>query len=260
MSHGLAIFSYDRKLYLYPPISPIYSVTPQDLNVTDQLIELGRPMRSKFLNLLSSDIQNVRVTKYKYNIRDWLVVNYQDKTNVYHTYVYDFETKGWFELQKGFVSVAVFETSPGVKILVGGAPDGLVYVVDDVLGSFAPNPTLPSALFRTSLIDFGNPTSLHEPFYLEVEVSNPALMDSSTTVNFYLDPTDADNPGTAYTLNLDPVQGETNRYRGFFAASGAGMGVVCKRLMIEFNIASDTNSGSFRSIVLVSNPVNNLMR
>jgi len=259
-SHGLIIFSYDRKLYLYPPVSPLYSATPQDMNVTDQLVELGRPMRNKFLTILSSDIQNVRVLKYKYNVRDWLVVCYQDKTNVYHTYVYDFETKGWFELQRGFVSVAVFETSPGVKILVGGDSTGVVWVVDDVMGSVTPNTTLPSALFRTSLIDFGNPTSLHEPFSLEVEISNSALMDSSTTVNFYLDPIDADTPGDPITLPMFPVQGETNRYRGFFATAGGGMGVVCKRLMVELNVASDTNAGSFRSIVLDSNPVNNLMR
>lgn len=259
LSHGLSIFSYDRKLYLYPPISPIYAVVPQDLNVTDQLIEIGRPMRKKFLSLLSSDIQNVRTLKYRYNSRDWLVVSYQDKSNVYHTFVYDFETKGWVELQRGFVSLAVFEITPGVKVLVGGGSDGLVYVADDLTGAFAPNTTFPAALYRTALIDFGTPDSLHEPNYLELEVSNPALLDTTTTINFYLDPPDADNPGTANTLFLNAIDGEPNRYRGFFAPSVDG-GVVCRRLMIEFSLASDTNAGVFRGIVLKSEPIPDLVK
>jgi hypothetical protein len=193
-------------------------------------------------------------------LRNWLVLAYQDNTFVYHTYVYDFETKGWFELQKGVVSLGIFELNPGNKILVGGGADGNVYVLDDLNGDVTlTNTTKPAGLFRTSLIDFGDPTSLHQPFYLEIEVSDPALM-SSTTVNFYLDPTDADNPGTPIVLDMNPVQGETNRFRGFFAAAEGGTGVVCKRLMVELSVASDTNDGSFRSIVLQSNKVRNLMR
>lgn len=256
-SHGLIVFSYDRKLYLYPPISPVWALTPQDLNVTDQLVEIGRPMRNKFLQIKSSDLDNVRVVKYKYNTRDWVMVCYQDNQSVYHTFVYDFETKGWFELQRGFVSLAVFEVSPGIKVLVGGGTDGFVRVVDDVTGFFAPNTTFPTALFRTALIDFGNPSSLHEPQFLEVEVSNPALMDSTTTVNFYLDPTDADNPGDPIELQMSQVQGFPNRYRGWFSAS-AGGGVVCKRLMVELNLTSDTEGGKFQGIFLQARPLSNL--
>lgn len=259
-SHGLIIFSYDRKLYLYPPVSPIYALTPENINVTDQLVELGRPMRNKFLTIKSSDIQNVRVLKYRYNLRDWLVVCYQDTNSIYHTYVYDFETKGWFELQRGFVSLAIFETSPGVKILVGGASDGKVYVADDLTGAITPNTTFPTGLYRTALIDFGKPDMLHLPHYLELEVNNATLLDSTTTINFYLDPVDADSPGTPIALSMSPVQGEPNRYRGFFAASEGGQGVVCRRLMIEFNLASDNQSGTFRGIILKSNPVPDLMR
>lgn len=258
-SHGLVIFSYDRKLYLYPPVSPIYALTPEDINVTDQLVELGIAMRSKFLTIKASDVQNVRILKYKYNLRDWLVVCYQDTNSVYHTYVYDFETKGWVELQRGFVSVAVFETSPGVKILVGGAADGLVYVADDLTGAITPNATYPTGVFRTSLIDFGHPDIKHNPKYLELEVTNPAIMDSSTTVNFYLDPTDADTLPAPTQLTMFPVPGEPTRYRGFFSASEGGMGVICRRLMIEFSVASDVNAGSFRGVVLKADPVSGMM-
>lgn len=259
-SHGLVIFSYDRKLYLYPPISPIYALTPEDINVTDQLTELGIAMRTKFLTIKATDIQNVRILKYKYNLRDWLVVCYQDTNSVYHTYIYDFETKGWTELQRGFVSVGVFETSPGVKILVGGGADGFVYVADDPTGAITANPTLPVAVFRTSLIDFGHPDILHLPKYLEIEVSNPAIMDLSTTVNFYLDPTDADNLPDPIALTMFPVPGEPTRYRGWFAASEGGQGVICRRLMVEFNLATDVNAGSFRGIVLKADPVSGMMR
>lgn len=254
-SHGLIIFSYDRKLYVYPPFTLAYNLNPDNINETDALQEIGRSMRNKFLTILATDIQNVRVKKYKYNTRDWLVVCYQDNNNVYHTYIYDFETKGWFELQRGFVSVEVFEPSPGVKVLVGGGSDGLVYVADDVTGAFAPNTTFPTALYRTALIDFGQPDMLHVPDYLQIEVSNAALMDQTTTINFYLDPLDADNPGTPFQLSMSAVQGQPNTYRGFFAAAEGGMGVICRRLMIEFNLASDTNAGSFRGIVLKSDPI-----
>jgi hypothetical protein len=252
LSHGLAIFSYDRKLYIYPPVSPIYSVTPQDLNVTDQLIEIGRPMRNNFLAIKASDQDNVRILKYRYNSRDWLVVCFQDTNSIYHTHVYDFEIKGWYELQRGFVSLGVFETSPGVKILVGGGTDGKVYVVDDITGSIAPNTTYPIGLFRTSLIDFGKPFMLHEPVSFEIEVSNPDLMDKTTTVNFYLDPSDADSPGDPIALSMSAVQGFPNIYRGYFAAADGAPGVMCRRLMIELNLNSDTITGTFRGLLLKS--------
>lgn len=252
LSHGLSIFTYDRKLYLYPPISPAYAITPEQLNVTDQIVEIGKPMRNKFLHILSSDQDNVRTLKYRYNMRDWLVVTYQDDTNVYHTFVYDFEIKGWYELQRGFVSLAVFEPTLGNKVLVGGGVDGKVYVVDDVLGLITPNATKPSALFRTSLIDFGNPLALHEVLTLEIEVSNPLLMDQTTTVNFYLDPPDADNPGTPIPLLMSPIPNFPNIYRGFFPTAGGGMGTLCRRLMVELNLASDTNGGSFREVIMTA--------
>lgn len=252
LSHGLSIFTYDRKLFLYPPVSPAYAITPEQLNVTDQIVEIGKSMRNKFLHILSSDQDNVRTLKYRYNMRDWLLVAYQDDTNVYHTFVYDFEIKGWYELQRGFVSLAVFEPTLGNKVLVGGGVDGKVYVVDDVLGLITPNPTKPSALFRTSLIDFGNPLALHEVLTLEIEVSNSLLMDQTTTVNFYLDPTDADNPGTPISLPMSPIPNFPNIYRGFFPTAGGGMGTLCRRLMVELNLASDTNGGSFREVIMTA--------
>lgn len=259
-SHGLVIFGYDKLLKLYPPISPIYgNITPQDFNVTDQLVEIGRPMRTKFLSILTSDIDNVRILPYRYNSRDWLVVCYQDSSHVYHTYVYDFPTKSWWESQRGVASVAVFEPTAGNKILVGGGTDGFVYVLDDVSGTYV-NSTLPAATFRTALINFGRPDLMHVPDYVEWEVSN-AAMGNDVTVNFYLDPQNADSPGTAKgPMTAALVPDSASRYRAYFAATSGVTGVVCKRLMVEFQVASSTNAGNLRGMMLKADPVSETIK
>lgn len=256
-SHGLVIFSYDKTIQLYPNANPYWSVIPENVNATDQLQEIGRPLRAKLLTITNLD--SVRTLWYKFNKRDWLVVCYQDNTNAYHTFVYDFSTRGWFELQRGFASVAVFEPVAGQKVLVGGGSDGLTYVMDDLSGQFTPNATFPSALFRTALIDFGNATVLHEPEYIEYEVTSPSLGDS-ITVNFYLDPQDADNPGTPITMDMQPVPDRPFAFRGWFAASQGGTGVICKRLMVEFSVASDGNAGALRGVILQSQPIPELFK
>lgn len=262
-AHGLVLFTYDRKMLLYPPVSPAYSITPENINITDQLQEIGLAMRNKFLTIKNSDQDNVRILWYNYGTRNWLVVCYQDNTSSYHTYVFDFETKGWFELQRGVASLAIFEPTAGQKILVGGGTDGFVYVLDDPQGIYA-NATLPIALFRTALIDFGHPDKLHIPDYMEYEVKTAAMADS-ITVNFYLDPTDADNPTNPITLPMTPVPNRPTLFRGFFSV-GAAMtnngnpGVLCKRLMIELSLASDTNAGSLTGVMLKADPVDNMLQ
>ncbi len=251
--HGLVIFGYDRLLHLYPPISPLYNVTAQS-DVTDQLVEIGRPMRKKFLAIKSADQDNVRTLYYKYNSRDWLVVCLQDSTSTYHTYIYDFTTKSWFESQRGLASVAVFEPTAGTKILVGGGTDGFVYVIDDLSSTYT-NATLPTAQFRTALINFARPDTMHEPQSVEFELSNPTMQDD-IAVNFYLDPQDADNPGTAIgPIAMALVPRSAARYRGYFAAAAGGTGVICKRLMVELNVVASTNAGALRGIILKSAPV-----
>jgi len=259
-SHGLVIFGYDKLLKNYPPISPIYgNITPQDFNVTDQLVEIGRPMRTKFLTILASDIDNVRILPYKYNSRDWLVVCYQDTSNVYHTYVYDWPTKSWWESQRGFVSVAVFEPTAGNKILVGGGTDGFVYVMDDVSGTYV-NATLPAATFRTALINFNRPDIMHVPDYIEYETSTAALA-NDVTINFYLDPQNADSPGTPFgPMNAALVPDSASRYRAYFAATDGVVGVTCKRLMVEILVAASTNAGSLRGIMLKSDPASETIK
>lgn len=256
-SHGLVIFQFDRTLKLFPQITPFTSFVPENVDVTSQLIDIGRPMMNKFLTVKSSDQDNIQVLKYKFNSRDWLVVIYQDNNSIYHTYIYDFNTKSWFETQRGFVSVAVFEPTRGQKILVGGGTDGYVYVADDLLGQFTPMTVYPNSIFRTALIDFGNPAMLHEPFYIEYELTNVDLNDS-ITVNFYLDPPDVDSLPDPRSVTMSPVENRPNLFRGFFNIDGAG--VVCKRLLVEINAASDTNGGAIRGLFMEAIPHTELMQ
>jgi hypothetical protein len=239
--HGLVFISYDRKLYLYPTANYPWAYVPKDVNVTDQLIEIGKPIRKKLESIKASDIQNVRLTYYAFGSRNWLVLNYQDSDSVYHLWYFDFETKSWFEAQQGFTAVSVFEVTPGQLVLVGAATDRYVYVIDDVSGTFVGSGNYPAATFRPALIDFGDPDHYHIPNYVEFELSNATLAES-ITVNFYLDPEDVDNPGTPRTITMQPVFG-SNKYRGFFTG-----GVVCQRVLLEFLVAADANAGSIRGL------------
>lgn len=246
--YGLAFMSYDRKLYLYP--SAQHSVST---NVTSSLVELGRPMRKVFENIDAGDLDNVRLQYYHYGRRNWLVIAYRDNTATYHTWVYDFETHGWFELQRGYVSLAVFEVTAGRLVLVGGGTDGNVYVIDDLTGTYTSGAARPAGTFRTALMHFGNPDMFRVFRYLEFELTNPALA-SDITVNYWLDPSDVDNPGTPRTLTMTQVKG-ANLYRGF--ATG---GNICKRLLVEINVASSATDGAIRGINLVADPAAGLIR
>lgn len=251
--HGLAFMSYDRKMYLYPTSNYPWAYVPKDVNVTEQLIEIGKPMRQVFKGIKASDIDNVRLCFYTFGPRNWLVVAFQDSTSVYQTWAYDFETKSWFQLQRGFSSLAVFEPTPGNRVLVGGGTDGYVYVIDDQTSTYSTAGTLPAALWRPALIDFGDPASKHVPKYIEIEFDNLTLP-TSLTLNYYLDPPDADAPGTAKHVVLQRVKNQNNYlYRGFFKG-----GVLCSRLLLEFSFAADTHSGSLRSVELAAEKASGL--
>lgn len=261
--HGMAFVSYDKKAYLYPTSMMPFAYTPKDVNVTENLIEIGRPIR-KSLEKMGSDISNARLLFYNYGRRNWLVLCFREKDspNTPHTWIYDFETKSWFESQRGFVSVAIFEPTTGNKILVGGGLDGgsggQMYVIDDLTGTYPTDPAAngPASLWRPALIDFGDPDNNHMPLYLEYELSDAALADD-ITVNFYLDPVDADNPGTPQTLNMMPVEIGANKFRGMFTENTEG--VICQRLLVEFNLAAGLNRGSISGIKLIAEKVEGLL-
>lgn len=253
--HGLVFVSYDRKVYLYPTANYPWAYVPKDVNITDSLIEIGKPQRKKFETIKSSDLDDVRLAFYQYGRRNWLLMSFQDNTSAYQTWVYDFDTKGWTQLQRGFTSLAVFEVSPGNKVAIGGGPDGFTYVIDDLTGTYSTAGSLPASLWRPALIDFGDPDSHHVLRYIEYELSNP-LMANDITVNFYLDPQNADSPGTPRTVVMQQVFG-ANLWRGFFAADGQG--TTCQRVLIEFSVASSTNPGAFRGVKMKADPATGLI-
>jgi hypothetical protein len=248
-SHGFAFISYDKKALLYPSVNGV----PVNQDVDSLLREFGLPIRKSLEQIKSSDLDNVHLVSYKYGRRDWLVLCYQDSNSAYHTWVFDWDTGGWFELQRGYMSLAVFEVSAGNLVLVGGGTDGYVYVIDDLTGTFNTAGIYPVATWRPALIDFDAPQENHLIQYVEFELTNSALK-PDITVKVYLDPVDVDNLGSnGRTITMAQVKG-ANRYRGFLQS-----GATCQRALLEFTIAASTHSGGFRSVLLKAKPVTGLM-
>lgn len=255
-SHGLALVSYDKKVYMYPTSNYYWAYVPNDVNVTDNLLEIGKPLRKVLEQIDPTFLDETQLTFYFYGRRNWLVLNFRDLSGLYQTWVYDFTNKGWFKLANGYSSVAVWEISTGNKILVGGSPQGGVFVLDDLTGTFTSSGNQPNSVWRPALIDFGDPDSKHIPLYIEFEISND-VMANDIAINYYLDPVDVDNPPTPRSVTFQKVSG-ANLYRGFFQG-----GNLCQRLLLEFNAQASpvsTNSGYIRGIKLVANPASGLIR
>lgn len=249
--HGLAFVSYDRKIFIYPVQSTVWSVTPQ-ANATEALNEIGKPLRNELKNIDPTRLDEVVVEHYFFGIRDWLVVAYPQLDGAYATWVYDFPTKGWFQLQRGFSSLAVFEIGLGQRVLLGGAPDGNTYVVDDQNNIYSFVGTCPTSTFRPALINFGDEESLHIFKWLELEFSNSAL-EKDISVQFWLDPNDVDNPGPGQFIHLSSIKG-ANRYM----AAPAGKGAVCQRMLLDITAKASTNAGVIRGLKLVSESTSGL--
>lgn len=255
--HGLAFVSYDKKVYLYPSQYPAGGM-PGYLgggDSTQYLIELSRPKRTAFEQMKSSDLDNIRLVFYNYGRRNWLVLAYQDSSSVYHTWVYDFETRGWFELQRGVASLAVFELpASGNKILAGGDVNGNLYVLDDLTVTYVANTNFPLATFRPALIDWGKPDHYHVFRYVEFEVDNVSLGNASISINYYIDPVNVDSPGApSGTLTMSQVRG-SNFFRGFVKDGG-----LCYRLLLEILVSADTNDGVIRGLNVVADEAASLI-
>lgn len=265
-AHGLVFVSYDKKVFLYPTSNYYWAYVPNDVNVTDNLIEIGKPIRKVLEKIqtvnpfpLAGDIlDEVNLTFYFFNRRNWLILSFLDKTTGgAQTWVYDFSNKGWFRLATGYLSTAVLEITPGNKVLVGGGINGGVFVIDDLTGRYVSSGNQPNAVWRPALIDFGDPDIAHIPLYVEFEVSNVAMA-NDLNINYYLDPIDVDNPPTPRQILFSPVSIGSNKYRGFFKG-----GNLCHRLLVEFNAAASpvaTNAGHIRGIKLVANPASGLVK
>ena len=247
-TNGLVFISYDKRAFLYPT-SLYSSYLAQGGAAASALVEIGKPIRNVLATIPSSWLDEVVSEWYHFGIRDWWVVSFPTSavSDTPRTFVYDFMGKGWFELQRGFSSLAMLEVSEGALVLVGGGTDGNSYVIDDQTGTYSTTGTLPASTWQPALIDFGNPAAAHVFRRLELEF-NSATLAQAVQITVWLDPLDIDNPGVGRSIHLRPALG-ANRYAGFLTDQG---GAVCKRMLLQVFAAASTVTGVVRGIELMA--------
>ncbi len=254
-TNGLVFMSYDKRAFLYP--SSLYSsYLAQGGVAASALVEIGKPMRNVFKNIPSSRLDEIVSEWYHFGIRDWWVVSFPTSasSDVPQTWVYDFAGKGWFQLSRGFSSLAALEVSEGDLVLIGGGVDGKTWVVDDQTGTYSPSGNLPASTWQPALIDFGDSKIAHVFRRLELEFDSAALAQAAQ-ITVWLDPSNVDAPGAGRAIHLRPALG-ANRYAGFLTDQG---GALCKRMLLQVYVPSNTISGVIRGIELIANPAPGLL-
>jgi len=255
---GLVFFTYDKKLYLYPTQISQFA-TAYGGEQTTSLIELGRPKRDEFEQVDGNDFQTASLVFYNYGRRNWLVFSYRRKDQTYVTWVFDFEAKGWFQLQQGYLGIGVFEVTKGERVLVGAtANDGnghsSIVVIDDLTGTYTlPNANYPVGTYR-QYTDFGKPGSYFLLKGVQYEVSDPTMV---VNVAIWLDPSNPDNPGdptipslnmTRKTIGAKTQSGAeipSNRFHGTVSSDTGG---TCQRVLVEFMVGASMVNGTLRGI------------
>lgn len=246
--NGLVFISYDRRAFLYP--TSLYSTyLAQGGAATSALVEIGKPMRNVLKTIAATRLDEVVTAHYHFGIRDWWVVSFPTSAtaDTPQTWIYDFAGKGWFQIQRGFTSLAVFEVGEGNLVLIGGGADGKTYVVDDQTGTYSTAGTLPASTWQPALIDFQNPDSAHVFRRLELEFDSAALA-QAVQITVWLDPLNVDSPGAGRSLHLRPALG-ANRYAGFLTDQG---GAVCQRMLLQVYAPANTIAGVIRGIKLIA--------
>jgi hypothetical protein len=246
--NGLVFMSYDRRFFLYP--TSLYSTyLAQGGAAQSALTEIGKPMRNVFKQIPATRLDEVTVTHYHFGIRDWAVVSFPTSAvaDAPQTWVWDFQGKGWFQLQRGFCFTEVLEVSEGALVLIGGDASGNTWVIDDQTGTYSPSGNLPASTWQPALIDFGNPEVAHVFRRLELEFDSAQLA-QSVQITVWLDPLNVDSPGTGRKIALKPALG-ANRYAGFLIDQG---GAVCQRMLLQVYAPANTLSGVIRGIKLIA--------
>lgn len=244
--NGLVFMSYDRRAFLYP--TSLYSTyLAQGGAAQSALTEIGKPMRNVFAQIPTARLDEVVSVHYHYGIRDWWVVSFPASAtqDIPQTWVWDFQGKAWFQLQRGFASLNVFEVSEGALVLIGGGVDGKTYVVDDQTGTYSPSGNLPAATWKPALIDFGDPETPHILRRLELEFDSASLA-QCVQITCWLDPINVDSPGQGRPMYLKPALG-ANRYAAFLTTEG---GALCQRALLQIYAPANTISGAIRGIKL----------
>jgi len=249
-TNGLVFISYDRRAFLYPT-SLYSSYLAQGGAASSALVEIGKPIRNILAQIPFARLDEVVSEWYHFAQNDWWVLCFPTSTtsNTYQTWIYDFSQKGWFQMSRGFSSLAVFEVSEGALVLIGGGSDGNTYVANDLTGTYSLAGTLPISTWQPALIDFGNAEIAHVFRRLELEFDSAALA-QSVQITVWLDPLDVNNPGPGRTLHLKPALG-ANRYSAFLTDQG---GAVCKRMLLQIVAPASTITGVIRGILLFADP------
>jgi hypothetical protein len=250
-SHGLVMFTDDRKLVLDPAVSP-------GGDRTSYVIDIGWEKQNE---LDTTDIQysnRFTMKHYKYGKeRDWLVVSYvgQQAIDGYtaHLIVYDFQLGGWITFDDiKATMVDVIREDQGFQFLVAGnsGTDRKLKVVDgyttDPNSSYqaaasrvglpaAGTNTLPANTYRTALLDVGTPDFWKVWNYLSY-IKKGSF---NVVVNVWYDPADIDNLGAGTALTFRQL--ESQEYRD-------NLWAYKKRAVFEFTIAADSNTGSLAGI------------
>jgi hypothetical protein len=236
---GLAFVSYDTKVYLYP------SQYSFGVDSTTALVELGRPMRPEFENIDGSDYQNASLTFYNWGRRNWLVLNYRRTDLTFATWVFDFETKGWFQLQQGYTAVYVFEMTLGRRSLVAATTDNHIVVIDDRTGNYPipVNTNYPVGYFHV-LLDFGDPNASFIIHSVEYEKSDQNM---EVDVTIWLDPINPENPGVGIPVIMSETTLGANTSLG---RPNSDTGASCQRMLIEFAVAAGPIAGTLHGFTV----------
>lgn len=251
-THGLVMFTSDRKLVLDPAATPVGG------DRTSRVIDIGwakQPVLDQ-IRLDTTPINNLfQMVHFQHESeRDWLVVAYTTQAGTAHLIVYDFGIGGWLTFDDVKATcIGILQEDGGYQFLVAGnsIADKQLRVVANYdpsstssYGRAASRVGLPSAgsttfpanTYRTSLMDLGSP----EFWKVWRKISFFQKGGFTTAVTVYLDPADIDSLSGGVSITFNQLT--SNEFQGWIGWKRA------KRAVFEFTIASDGNEGSIQGI------------
>jgi len=167
-THGLVMFTDDRKIVLDPIITP--GTTPGPAERTGHVIDLGWPVQP---DLDQTDIRFTNRFQMRHwkqgSERDWLVIAYTTQNIIdggtSHLLIYDFEVNGWISFDDvAATCIGIVEEDEGFQFLLAGnsvADRELRVVTDFTSVAASPYQAADTALVAGSR--YGNPAGKHLP-------------------------------------------------------------------------------------------------
>ncbi len=252
-THGLVMFTSDRKLVL----DPAASVGNSDR--TAAVIDIGWPIQPELDKtdvVFSSRFQMVH---YQFGSeRDWLVIAYTTQNIIdggtAHIAVYDFSLRGFLSFDDvAATCIGVVAEDEGFQFLLGGnsVADRQLKIVEGYDSSASspyaaaetrltlPAPgteTRPANLFRTALMDLSEPSLWKVWGYLSYYKKGSFAV----VVKAWFDPADIDSLGVAdVTLSADQLTSQE------FLSWMKG---YAKRAVFEFSVVAGGSAGGLQGI------------